>query len=68
MPLPPLLGNVFCVAMQKGRERTRSTPEPGPTLQCGSVFRERRRETEAGYEAGKDRAAYWISQWSHEEV
>lgn len=54
--------------MQKRLERTRSVSEPGPLLQCGSVSRERQRETDVGYETGRDRAAFWISQWNREEV
>ena len=52
----------------QGGRRNRSISEPALRLQCGSVSRERRRESELTYETGRDRAALWISQWSREEV
>ena len=48
--------------------RVRSVSEPALRLQCGSVSRERRRESGVWYETGRDRAALSISRWSPEEV
>lgn len=55
-------------AMQQRYRRSRSVSEPAVRLQCSSVSRERRRESEIEYETGRDRATLSLSQWSSEEV
>lgn len=42
--------------------------EPGLRLRCSDVFRERKRDSEVGYETGKDRAAFCLSRLSSDEV
>jgi hypothetical protein len=42
--------------------------EPALRLQCGGVSRERRRESQVGYETGRDRAALSVSRWSSDEM
>ena len=42
--------------------------EPALRLHCGGVSRERRRESQVGYETGRDRAALSVSRWSSDEV
>ena len=56
----------WCAGEMSGR--VRSVSEPALRLQCGSVSRERRRESGVWYETGRDRAALSISRWSPEEV
>ncbi|CAI8019625.1 hypothetical protein GBAR_LOCUS11786, partial [Geodia barretti] len=54
--------------MEKCSRRIRSVSEPALRLHCGGVSRERRRESQVGYETGRDRAALSVSRWSSDEV
>lgn len=57
-------------SMSAKSNRFRSASEPALSLRvnCASLMRERRRNSEVGYEVGRDNLAHWIGAWSSEEV